>query len=129
MRFNLPLLLHGAAALMSLPAIAQPPAATSNPANAGVRVPAVKYESAFAGYAPYREEKLAPWREVNDDVARVGGHIGIFRGAGGASHGAGAPGPVKPAPGEPRGSSIRRPAGQPPARSSPQAPRDGHPGH
>jgi hypothetical protein len=129
MRFNLPLLLYGAAALMSLPAIAQPPAATSNPTNAGVRVPAVKYESAFAGYAPYREEKLAPWRDLNDEVARAGGHIGIFRGAGNAGHGGTAPGPAKPAPGEPAGSSIKQPAGQPLVRSAPQIPPESHSGH
>jgi hypothetical protein len=129
MRFNLAFLLYGASALMSFPAIGQSSAATPNPTDVNARAPAIKYESAFAGYAPYREEKPAPWRDVNDEVARVGGHIGIFRGAGGAGHGAGAPGPIKPALGEPAGSSIRQPAGQPPPRSAPQAPRDGRPGH
>lgn len=126
MRFNLAFLLYGASALMSFPAIGQSSAAAPNPTDVNARAPAIKYESAFAGYAPYREEKPAPWRDVNDEVARVGGHIGIFRGAG---HGAGAPGPVKPALGEPAGSSIRQPAGQPPLRRAPQAPRDGRPGH
>jgi len=53
--------------------------------------PAVKHESAFSGYRSYRDEPLAPWREVNDEVTRAGGHIGILRGAGsvgGPAHGA-----------------------------------------
>lgn len=82
MQFNVALL-YGAVALMSLPASAQRSPATPDPADAGAPVPAVKYESAFAGYAPFREEKLAPWREMNDEVGRVGGHMGIFRAADG----------------------------------------------
>ena len=35
--------------------------------------------SAFEGYRPYRDEALAPWREVNDEVGRVGGHSGVVR--------------------------------------------------
>ena len=45
-------------------------------------VPPVKYESPFAGYVPYREKDVAPWRDVNDEVARAGGHAGIFGGHG-----------------------------------------------
>jgi hypothetical protein len=37
------------------------------------------YRSAFEGYRPYVEEPLAPWREVNDTVGRVGGHVGVLR--------------------------------------------------
>ena len=57
--------------------------------------PAAKYESAFSGYRGYREEPLATWREVNDEVARAGGHIGIMRGAGSKAQdpGGSAPGP------------------------------------
>jgi hypothetical protein len=117
MRFNLTFLLYGASALMSFPALGQSSATTSNPTNAGARVPAIKYESAFAGYTPYREEKLAPWRDVNDDVARAGGHIGIFRGAGNADHDGAAPGPAKPAP------------GQPPVQGASQVAPDGHSSH
>lgn len=50
-------------------------------AKADARVPETKYDSAFAGYQPFREQKLAPWREVNDEVHKAGGHIGIFGGA------------------------------------------------
>jgi hypothetical protein len=35
--------------------------------------------SAFEGYRPYRDEALAPWREVNDEVGSVGGHSGVVR--------------------------------------------------
>jgi hypothetical protein len=37
------------------------------------------YRSAFEGYRPYADEPLAPWREVNDTVGRVGGHVGMLR--------------------------------------------------
>lgn len=43
------------------------------------RVPAVTYRSAFEGYQPYRDQEVAPWREVNDEVARIGGHIGVLK--------------------------------------------------
>lgn len=46
-----------------------PPSAAPPPARA----------SAFEGYRPYRDEALAPWREVNDEVGRVGGHSGVVR--------------------------------------------------
>ena len=83
-----------------------------DPADPAAPAPAVKYESAFAGYAPYREEKLAPWREVNDEVAKVRGHAGIF---GGAGHGAGEKAsPAKPAAGKPAAGKPAEPAGQAP---------------
>jgi hypothetical protein len=45
------------------------------------RVPAVTYQSAFQDYRPYREQELASWREVNEEVARVGGHVGVMKSA------------------------------------------------
>ncbi len=57
-------------------------------AKASATTPA--YDSAFDGYRPFQDEKLAPWREVNDEVGRVGGQIGIF-GGGHAGHGGGRP--------------------------------------
>jgi len=54
-------------------AAAQQLTAPPNPADADAPVPVVKFESAFASYRSYREEPLAPWREVNDEAARVGG--------------------------------------------------------
>ncbi len=32
--------------------------------------------SAFAGYRRYEEEAPLPWREVNDEVGRLQGHMG-----------------------------------------------------
>jgi len=55
---------------------------------------ASQYRSTYTDYQPYREEPLLPWRAVNDEVARIGGHIGIFGGAH-AGHGAA---PAQPAP-------------------------------
>lgn len=84
MHFKSSALLYCAFALTPLAVLAQQPATKIDSAAPRAAVPAVKYESAFAGYLPYRDEQLASWREVNDEAARVGGHIGIF---GGAAHG------------------------------------------
>ena len=46
------------------------------------KVPAVTYQSAFQDYRSYREQELASWREVNEEVARVGGHVGVMKNAG-----------------------------------------------
>lgn len=79
-------------------AAAQQKAPKPHPADPATSVPATKYESAFTGYRGFREEPLAPWRDVNDEVARAGGHIGIVGGAGGhAGHGATKPAPKPPA--------------------------------
>ena len=50
-----------------------------HPADSAAAVPAPVYSSAFTGYQPLRDEKPASWRNANDEVARAGGHIGIFR--------------------------------------------------
>jgi hypothetical protein len=95
------------------------------------RVPQATYRSAFETYVPYREQAIVPWRDVNDEVARVGGHAGIFRGAG---HGAqGHSMPEKPAGGEPAAGGTEG-GGQPPLRGAPKAPEGktpagGHHGH
>jgi hypothetical protein len=62
-------------------ASAQQLTARPQPADPAAQVPAAKYASALTGYRGFREEPLAPWREVNDEVARAGGHIGILRGS------------------------------------------------
>jgi hypothetical protein len=49
-------------------------------AAASVRPPA--YRSAFEGYRPAGDEPLADWRALNDDVAAIGGHVGMLRDAG-----------------------------------------------
>src|SRR5688500_11980848 len=101
-----------------------------HPADPAAKAPPVRYESVFSGYTPCREEKIAPWRDLNDEAARVGGHVGIFGGAGHAGHAAGAKSaPSKPVTGQPAAGKSKEPAGQPPARSAPQAPQGGHQGH
>lgn len=69
-------------------------AAAPAPADPSAPVPAAGYQSAFEGYRAYREEPLADWRHVNDEVGRVGGHVGIFR----APPAAGGEAPVRGAP-------------------------------
>ena len=69
-------LIYGAVTLAPPAGAAQP-----RPTRPDAPAPAVKCESAFAGYVSFREQKLAPWREVNDEVARAGGHMGIVGGA------------------------------------------------
>jgi hypothetical protein len=79
--------------------------------------PAVQYESVFSAYRPYQEPVVAPWRDVNDEVARAGGHVGIMGGA--AGHGAHGKQAVKPP-------TVTTEGGQPPIRSAPTAPAAGH---
>lgn len=73
------------AALWLQPAIAQQHA-RANPADPHAETLTPRYQSAFDGYQPFRDEKLQPWRDVNDEVGRVGGQAGIFGGAGHAGH-------------------------------------------
>ena len=82
--------------------------ARPEPTNAKATVPASRYESAFSGYRGFREEPLAQWRDTNDEVARAGGHSGIFRGS--ASDAAKAPHQKpspKPVPAESGGAQKR----------------------
>lgn len=80
-----------AVALAPLPVFAAQPSAATNPASPDAPVRQLTYESAFAGYRNYRDEKSASWREVNDEVGRIGGQAGIFGGAGHAGHGSAKP--------------------------------------
>lgn len=50
-----------------------------DPADAQLRVPAPTYRSAFEGYKPTGPDPKPVWREANEEVGRVGGHIGILR--------------------------------------------------
>lgn len=50
-----------------------------DPADPRATSQAPVYRSAFEGYRTIEESKRIPWREANDEVERVGGHIGILR--------------------------------------------------
>ena len=90
-----PYLAYAALAALAPHAAAQQPATQPHPADPAAPAPAVKYESAFADYRGFREEPLAPWRGVNAEAARAGGHAGIV---GGAHAGHAAPKPPATAP-------------------------------
>ena len=59
-----------------------------DPVEPRAEVPAVEYRSAFAGYRPFAEEKVAPWRDSNEAVKDGEEH---------ASHAATPPAPAEPA--------------------------------
>jgi hypothetical protein len=94
------------------------------PANPTAPVLTFKYESAFSGYRGFREEPLAPWRDVNDEVARAGGHIGIVGGAHGG-HASGNPA-IKPAPPQPQTKAVPAAKTKPEVTSPPAGPGDEH---
>lgn len=56
-------------------AAAQSPA-RPDPADPRASVPARPYESTFKDYRPYVDPDIARWREVNEEVGRLNGHIG-----------------------------------------------------
>jgi hypothetical protein len=87
------------AALALAGATAAAGAQTPAPPRAPVTAPPA-YQSAFEGYRPYVEEPLAPWREVNDAVERVGGHVGVLR-----TEETTAPQPATPPAREPKGAA------------------------
>lgn len=78
-----------AATLAPISGLAAQASAATSPASPDTPVRLPVYESAFTGYRNYQDEKPASWREVNDEVGRIGGQAGIFGGAGHAGHGGG----------------------------------------
>ncbi len=64
--------------------------AQQHPADPLATTPPAAYRSAYEGYRPLRDQKPASWRDANDEVARAGGHLGIFGGAH-AGHGKATP--------------------------------------
>ena len=66
-----PYLLLAVSIALALDAAAQQ-SSIPQPGNPTARVPAVIYESAFERYTPWRDPKLAAWRDLNDEVGRVG---------------------------------------------------------
>lgn len=56
-----------------VPAEARPAAAAAQPGAPALPV----YRSPLSGYRPYRvDEPLRPWKDANDEVGRLGGHMG-----------------------------------------------------
>ncbi|MGA0025719.1 MAG: hypothetical protein ACO3F9_13905 [Burkholderiales bacterium] len=98
MKSSITALCCACAALWLTPAAAQS-SANGHPTDPRTEVRAQQYQSAFTGYQPFREEKTASWRDVNDEAARVGGHLGIFMGGAHAGHGT-APQAHRAAPGK-----------------------------
>lgn len=59
------------------PPAATPPGATPPGAPTAAPVPLPRYRSPLDDYRPYRvDEPLLPWREANDAVGGLGGHMG-----------------------------------------------------
>lgn len=52
------------------------PSAQRDPADPSVPVSAARYESAFEGYQAFQDQKPAPWKEINEEMGRLGGHAG-----------------------------------------------------
>jgi hypothetical protein len=46
------------------------------PGDPAARVPATEYRSSFDTYRRYAESEPASWREANEEVRRLGGHVG-----------------------------------------------------
>jgi len=57
-----------ALAALAASAAAAQQAQRPDPVEPKAKVPPAQYRSAFEGYRPYVEEKVAPWRESNDAV-------------------------------------------------------------
>ena len=62
-----------AALALTTASVVPPVAAEPSPA-------AAIYQSTTAAYTPYREESIANWRAVNDEMARLNGHMGHIGG-------------------------------------------------
>lgn len=66
------------AAIAPLPLFAQAGPASGNPAprdpaDPAAQVAAAEYQSPFAGYRQFADRGVGPWRELNEEVARIGG--------------------------------------------------------
>ena len=51
-------------------------AARPDPSEPKAAAPAPSYDSAFKDYRPYVDPEIARWREVNQEVGRLNGHVG-----------------------------------------------------
>lgn len=51
----------------------------ARPDDPNVQTAPAPRSSAYEQYRPLTDEPSASWREINDEVARVGGHAGVLR--------------------------------------------------
>ena len=72
MRYALLILALGSAAHVAVAQSSSHP----DPTDATALAPPARHESAFADYQPFREQKIAPWKQVLDKVAGVPGAAG-----------------------------------------------------
>ncbi len=100
-------------ALAAAPGLA--PAAEPLPSEKSSPPAPASYVSAFEGYRPLIDEPMRPWREANDEMGRLGGHIGHAGSEAGT--------PARPAPG-----SSGTPARPGPGNAD-RAPPGAHSGH
>lgn len=78
------LIFAGVLALASGLARAQAPA-KPDPSDPKAAVPARPYVSAFKDYRPYVDPEVARWRQSNEEMGRLGGHVGHVPKAQGAT--------------------------------------------
>lgn len=50
--------------------------ARPDPADPNAAVPKRPYESVFKDYRPYVDSDVASWRQSNEEMGRLGGHVG-----------------------------------------------------
>ena len=108
-------------------AVAQQHDSRVGPSDPAARVPQVKYESPFSSYTPHREQSVEDWRALNEEVAKAGGHVGMFGGGGHSGQGGTKTAPMKPAAAGSPPDKKEKPAGA--VQSAPQSPQGGHKGH
>lgn len=53
--------------------------ARPDPADAKAAAPARPYQSAYKDYRRYADPEVARWRDVNDEMRRLGGHSGHLK--------------------------------------------------
>ena len=89
---------------------AQPAApARPDPLDARAPVPASAYSSPFASYRPFVTQSPGIWRDMNDEVARIGGWKAYAREAYEAAQAAERPAPaVRPVTGAPGATPPKR---------------------
>lgn len=73
-------LLACVASLVALPAVAQSARVPVDPADGKSVSSMPAYRSSFADYRAWREPELTNWRNANDEVGAMRGHMGHVRG-------------------------------------------------